>query len=463
VRCCVLPTVYIYGLHLVGNRFKLIEDILDRNRFPYARGTRDKQIGWSPVAEQGFYAVSNMRYLIFPVGQYWWQKLEVKRIFIPKYRLLMRHDILEQAHRLQEYLLIFNPSRYQMLSDKYHKIHHPCMGVNISGIIEPKYIELKQLSGKTIAVDAFNTIYQFLSIIRQRDGTPLMDSKGRTTSHLAGLFYRNINLLAENIKPCYVFDGEPPELKSDIKAERAARKQKARVKLVDARRRGDTAAALRYAQQTAVLNEEMIDESKRLLHALGIPFVQAPGEGEAQAAFMCKKGDVFATASQDFDALLFSSPKLVRNINITGKRKIPGRQEYRQINPELIDLNDVLASLGISQEQLIMLGILVGTDYNAKGIKGIGPKKGLKLIKEHKTMDVFKHVEWGFETSPEKIFELFKNPKTTDYSLNWHDIDTDSVKSILVDEHEFSDSRIDSAIEKVTGRDTSQKSLSSFT
>jgi flap endonuclease-1 len=277
------------------------------------------------------------------------------------------------------------------------------------------------------------------------------------------LFYRNINLLAENIKPCYVFDGEPPELKSDIKAERAARKQKARAKLVDARKRGDTAAALRYAQQTSVLNDEMIEESKRLLHALGIPFVQAPGEGEAQAAFMCKKDDVFATASQDFDALLFSSPRLVRNINITGKRKMPGRQEYRQINPELIILDDVLKSLGISQDQLIILGILVGTDYNAGGIKGIGPKKGLKLVKEHKTMDVFNHVEWAFDSKPEQIFELFKNHKTTDYNLKWHEINTDRLKSILVDEHEFSDSRIDSAVEKVTGRDTSQSSLTSFT
>lgn len=336
------------------------------------------------------------------------------------------------------------------------------MGVSISDIVSAKMIELSHLNGKKIAVDAFNTIYQFLSIIRQRDGMALMDSKGRTTSHLAGLFYRNINLLSNGVKPCYVFDGEPPALKADIKQERAARKEEARERLVKARERGDAEAIRKYSQQTAVLTEDIIYESKQLLSAMGIPFVQAPEEGEAQAAYMCKNGDFFATASQDYDALLFGSPKVVKNINITGKRKMPGRQEYRMITPELIELDSILKNLDISFDQLIMLGILVGTDYNPGGIKGIGPKKALKLVKEYKDFKVFEQIEWKFKAKPDEIFEIFKNPKTVEYDSKWGEIDHEKINTILVDEHEFSQSRIDSAIEKVTGRSGDQSSLSSF-
>lgn len=336
------------------------------------------------------------------------------------------------------------------------------MGVNISAIVPTEEIELKNLVGKKIAVDAFNTLYQFLSIIRQRDGTPLMDSKGRITSHLAGLFYRNTNLLSYGIKPCYVFDGEPPALKSDIKAERAARKEKAREKFIEARESGDLESARKYAQQTAVLNEEMIEESKKLLQAMGIPCVQAPEEGEAQAAFMCRNGDVFATASQDYDTLLFGSNRLVRNINITGKRKMPGRQEYRMIKPELIELDKLLKSLEITTDQLVIVGILVGTDYNPKGVKGVGPKTAIKLVKEHKGLKVFDHIEWEFKVEPAEIFELFKKPKINDYQIEWSDIDVEKLSKILVDKYEFSQGRIDSAIEKITGRSGDQESLSKF-
>jgi flap endonuclease-1 len=336
------------------------------------------------------------------------------------------------------------------------------MGVNISDIVPHKSIDLAYLSGKKIAVDAFNTIYQFLSIIRQRDGASLMDSKGNVTSHLAGLFYRNTNLLASGIKPCYVFDGEPPALKSDIKQERAARKEEAREKLIKARAAGDEEGIRRYSQQTAILTEDIIKESKMLLKAMGIPYIQAPGEGEAQAAHMCKSGDFFATASQDYDSLLFGSPRVVKNINVTGKRKMPGRQEYREITPEIMELDLVLKELGITSDQLIILGILVGTDYNPGGIKGIGPKKALKLVKEHKDLSVFSHVEWKFSAEPEKIFNIFKNPKVTSYDTRWEEIDKEAVSEILVENHEFAQSRIDSAIEKITGRKGNQSSLSNF-
>jgi len=89
------------------------------------------------------------------------------------------------------------------------------MGTKLGDIIRAETITLNDLSGREIAVDAFNTLYQFLSGIRQPDGTPLMDRRGQVTSHLSGLFYRNVNLLEIGIRPVYVFDGKAPKLKAD--------------------------------------------------------------------------------------------------------------------------------------------------------------------------------------------------------------------------------------------------------
>ena len=250
------------------------------------------------------------------------------------------------------------------------------MGVQISKILPKRELEIKDLSGKVLAVDAFLWLHQFLSIIRQRDGTPLMDSKGRTTSHLSGLLYRSARLMENNIKLIWVFDGEKPDLKTMTIKERKERKQEAYKKWKEALSLGDMEEAKKAAQMTSSLTGEMIEDSKKLLKYLGIPIVQAPSEGEAQCAYLCQKKIAYAVASQDSDSLLFNSPRLVRNLSITGKRKVPRSNTFVEIKPEMIELNLVLKELGIKREQLIILGMLVGSDYNP-GIKGIGPKKAL--------------------------------------------------------------------------------------
>lgn len=322
------------------------------------------------------------------------------------------------------------------------------MGVDISSLVEAKEVELVELSGRKIAIDAFNILFQFLSIIRDRmTGEPLRDSKGRVTSHLSGLLYRNSNLLEAGIKPVFVFDGKPPELKQATIEEREERKREAEKKWKEAVERGE--AAITYAQAAAKLTNEMIEQSKELLGYMGIPWIQAPSEGEMQCAFMCRRGDVWASGSQDFDSLLAGSLRMVRNLSITGRRKMPKKEMYVQVRPELIELDKVLEALGITKEQLIIIGILVGTDYSP-GVKGIGPKAALKLVKEHNTLEkVLENVIWESEVPAERIYNFFLNPDVTDrYEIEWNEPNVEKLKEFMVEEHDFSAERLG----KVIGR-----------
>ena len=256
------------------------------------------------------------------------------------------------------------------------------MGLNIREIIPRREIELSELKGKTVCVDAFNSLYQFLSTIRQYDGTPLMDSQKRVTSHLSGIFYRNIALLSEGIKLIYVFDGVAPWLKEKTHENRRDMRDSAKEKYDLAKQEEDFESMKRYSSQNIRITEEMIDESKELLRALGISVVQAPGEGEAQAAHLCKtKEDIYASASQDYDSVLFGATKLIQNLTLSRKRKTVSG--YVEVKPVIIELEKVLNSLEINLDQLICLGILVGTDYNPRGIPRIGQKKALDSFKKY--------------------------------------------------------------------------------
>ncbi|HDO19432.1 MAG TPA: flap endonuclease-1 [Thermoplasmatales archaeon] len=326
------------------------------------------------------------------------------------------------------------------------------MGVNFGDLIKRKSCSLKDLSNRIIAIDAYNALHQFLSIIRQRDGTPLMDAKGRITSHLSGLLYRTANLVEAGIKPVYVFDGVPHPLKSKTLASRKERKDAAEQEWKEALERGDIETARKKAQQTSRITDEIIEQSKELLSALGIPYVQAPSEGEAQASYMAKKGDVYAVASQDIDSLLFGAPLLVRNLTITGRRKLPNKQVYIKIEPEIMKLEEILRSLGIVRKQLIDMAILIGTDFN-DGIEGIGPKRSYELIKRAGNVEnalILIGKEGAIDQKTiDTIRNIFLNPQVTDdYTLKWRLPDTENVIHMLCDEYQFSRSRVESALEK---------------
>lgn len=324
------------------------------------------------------------------------------------------------------------------------------MGVQISNILPKKELEIDELSGKTMAVDAFLWLHQFLSIIRQPDGTPLKDSKGRITSYLSGLFYRSAKLIEKNIKLIWVFDGEPPSFKAGTTQERRAVKEEAHKKWKEFLEKGDLKEARKAAQATSHLTSEMIDQSKNLLDYMGIPVVQAPSEGEAQCSYICEKNLAYAVASQDSDSLLFNSPRLIRNLSITGRRKLPRQGVFVEVKPELIELKDVLKELGITREQLIMLGLLVGTDYNP-GIEGYGPKKALTLVSKEKTLkNVLSNVEWNWDIPAENLYDFFLNPPVNKVEINFKTMQPDKILKLLVDDHEFSQERVEKVIKTLT-------------
>lgn len=324
------------------------------------------------------------------------------------------------------------------------------MGVDISSIVEGRPIALRDLSGKIIAIDAFNSLYQFLSIIRLPNGTPLRNRDGEVTSHLSGLFYRCVNFLEVGLKPVFVFDGEPPELKRETIAQRAAMRAEAEVAWQEALAEGDMGRAWSKATRASKLTGMMIDDSKRLLQFMGIPFIQAPSEGEAQASALAIRGSAFAAASQDFDSLLFGCPRLIRNLAISGRRKLPRSNRYIQVEPREVILEELLREFEITRNQLVDIAILIGTDYN-RGVKGIGPKKGLNIMR--KFGDIEAAVNQGSIEQIDQLDELreiFLSPNVDDQvEFSWEEINRSAIMSFMCDRNSFSADRISSALDRI--------------
>ncbi len=337
------------------------------------------------------------------------------------------------------------------------------MGVLLTPIILKKTLSLDDLKGRSFAVDGFNVLHQFLALIRARDGTPLMDSEGRVTSHLVGLAYRTTRLIADyKMRLVFVFDGKPPDLKRlEVEKRREAR-QKAEEEYAEAVSRGDTATAFSKAVMTGRLTGEGLDDAKRLLNLLGVPWVQAPGEGEAQAAYMASRGDVWAANSRDYDSLLFGAPRLLRYLTIGGEEWLPSKGRARRLVPELIELEALLTGLGITRTQLIDLSILVGTDFN-EGVKGVGPKTALKLIRRHGSIeelpdDTFSKVPDTYVA----IRDIYLDPEVTEkYSVDAHALDEEGLVGFLCGERGFSRGRVETLVKRMRAAG-SQRSLTEY-
>jgi len=324
------------------------------------------------------------------------------------------------------------------------------MGLQIGDIVPRKAVELSELKGKVIAIDAFNAIYQFLSSIRQPDGTPLMDNKKRVTSHLSGLFYRNVSLLSEGIKLIYVFDGEYNVLKGRTHEIRDEAKREAQAKYEEAKDEEDIEAMGRYARGFVRLDAEKIKESKELLEALGIAVVQAPGEGEMQAAQLVKDGEAWAVGSQDYDAIAVGGKRLIQNLTLARKRKTRGGDIY--ISPEIIEYEKVLNALELDSDQLISLAILVGSDFNPGGVYGIGPKKALTLVREKKfPVKIFGELEeqGRIDFDWKAVFHIFKKPDVIREKVKFPKLDEEKIKNLLVNEHDFSLERVEKQLDKL--------------
>jgi flap endonuclease-1 len=327
------------------------------------------------------------------------------------------------------------------------------MGVNLTPISVRRTIDLEELRGRVLAVDALGELYQFLALIRRPDGTPLMDARGHITSHLSGLLYRTTRLVGEHgMRLVFVFDGRPPALKgAEIERRRAVRErytEEHRQAVAD----GDLARAFSKSTMTSRISPGMLDDARRLLDLLGIPWLNAPGEGEAQAAFLAAKGVAWAAASKDYDALLFGAPRLVRFLTISGKEFLPSKGTSRPITPELIDREEMLAALGVSGEALIDLAILVGTDFN-RGVKGIGPKTALKLLRLHGSIEGLpEDVRSRVDPSYPEVRDVFLHPPVgAAYAPRWGKPDAEGLCEFLCGERDFSEERVRNALERMEG------------
>ena len=339
------------------------------------------------------------------------------------------------------------------------------MGVDLADVVTEQSLTLVEMSGRILAVDAYNALYQFLAIIRQPDGTPLKDHSGRVTSHLSGILYRTANLSEKGIKATFVFDGKPPELKQQEILKRREIKQVAKVRYERAIQEGRIEEARTFAQATSQVKDTMVTDVKKLLDALGISWLQAPSEGEAQAAYMAARGDVWGVASQDHDSLLFGAPRMIKNLAITGRRKLPRRDTYVEVEPKLIELLNVLKDMSLTREQLVDVGILIGTDFNPDGIRGIGSKTALKLIQQNgnieKTVETHPDIKPSFDV--DQIRRIFLHPSvTSDYSLKWSKPDEEKTVDFLCEERDFSEDRVRKAVSKMMSMPSAARTLDSY-
>jgi len=325
------------------------------------------------------------------------------------------------------------------------------MGVDFGDSIPREKIQLEDISGWKLAVDAYNTLYQFLAIIRGMDGGHLKDSQGRVTSHISGLFYRNINLLELGMKLVYVFDGKPPELKTEEIRRRSEQRREAKDQYLRALQSGDMVQARKFAEASTLLRRDMVTDAKQLLDAMGIPWVDAPSEGEAQASVMALEGTVRAVASQDHDSMVFGAPVLIRNVTISGKRRLPGKGIVVNVVPERIELSSVLASTGLTREQLVDFAILLGTDFNPDGFEGVGPATALKYLKKYGRLEEIKELREPLSSvNYQDIRDLYLNPPVSKgVTPEWGPMDREEVISFLVGQHSFSRDRVEAAIARV--------------
>ena len=328
------------------------------------------------------------------------------------------------------------------------------MGVMLTPILKREHTSLKALKGMSFAIDASIEIHQFLALVRKRDGSLFTDSQGRVTSHLIGLLTRTSRLIADfDIKPVFVFDGKPNPLKiRTIEMRREARK-KAEVEYVEAVSKKDYAKAWSKAVMTGRVTGSVLDDSKHLLALMGIPWLEALEDAEAQASYMAARGDVWAVGSKDYDCLLYGAPILARYLTLTGREWLPAQRRSRPLIPELIKLSENLTMLGITREQLVDLAILVGTDFN-QGVKGIGPKKALKLVHDYGSIDQMpEEIRSKLTGDLNSVRQVFLKPRVLEkYILKRSPPDRDGLVKFLSEERGFNKERVERLIGRLDRR-----------
>ncbi|BES88425.1 Flap endonuclease 1 [Nesidiocoris tenuis] len=307
--------------------------------------------------------------------------------------------------------------------------------------------EIKNYFGRKVAIDASMSLYQFLIAVRS-EGQMLTSTDGEPTSHLMGTFYRTIRLVENGIKPLYVFDGKPPQMKSGELEKRAEKREEALKELEKATEAGDAAMVDKFNRRLVKVTKQHAQECKELLTLMGIPYVDAPCEAEAQCAALQKAGKVYATATEDMDALTFGTTVLLRHLTFSEARKMP-IQEFH--------LDKVLEGLNLNHSEFIDLCILLGCDY-CGSIRGIGPKRAIELIREHKSIEnILKKIDTNKYQPPEnwnfaEARKLFLEPEVADpstFELKWNPPDEDGLVKYLCGDKNFTEDRVRSGAKKL--------------
>jgi flap endonuclease-1 len=333
-------------------------------------------------------------------------------------------------------------------------------------------INISDLSRMKIGFDAYNTIYAFLARIRDqsRGGKLFTDEDGHVTSHLMGLFPRLTHFVNNKIQPVFIFDGKPPVFKETEISSRRQTKIIAKKKQQEAIAEGKMEEAMKYAQATSKITPDILKDTKTLLSFFGIPIIQAPSEAEAQGAWMTTHGMIDAMASQDYDSFLFGCPQVIRNLGVSQRRKLPNQRKFIDVPTEKINLQELLSELKLKdQTQLILLGLLIGTDYNPKGIKGVGPKTALKLVKQYPRLELLlSHLESKhdlqeiFPYPPQILVDYFNTPEITEIDkLTINKPNPKRIQDFLVNERNFRPERIERQI-KTLKTLSNQSTLDSF-
>jgi flap endonuclease-1 len=322
----------------------------------------------------------------------------------------------------------------------------------LTPILKREETTLKALKGMSFAIDASIEIHQFLALVRKRDGTLFTDPQGRVTSHLIGLLTRTSRLIADfEMKPVFVFDGRPNPLKRRTIEIRRDATKKAEIEYSEAVSKKDYEKAWSKAVMTGRVTGSILDDAKRLLALMGIPWLEALEDAEAQASFMAARGDVWAVGSKDYDCLLYGAPILARYLTLTGREWLPAQRRSRPLIPELIKLSENLALLGISREQLVDLAILVGTDFN-QGVKGIGPKTALKLVREYRSIEQMPEgIKSKLTEDLNSVRQIFLKPRVLEkYALRKSPPDRDGLVEFLSVERGFNRERVERLAKRLT-------------
>ncbi|XP_057829503.2 flap endonuclease 1 [Cryptomeria japonica] len=318
--------------------------------------------------------------------------------------------------------------------------------------------------GRKIAVDASMSIYQFLIVVGRVGNETLTNEAGEVTSHLQGMFTRTIRLLEAGIKPVYVFDGKPPELKKEELAKRLSRREEATEDLAEAIETGVKEDIERYSKRTVKVTKQHNEDCKKLLRLMGVPVIEAPSEAEAECASLCKSGKVYAVASEDMDSLTFGASRFLRHLMEPSSKKIPVME---------FEISKVLEELNLTMDQFIDMCILCGCDY-CDTIRGIGAQTALKLIRQHGSLEkILENLnkdryqipeDWPYERARSLFKEPLVTPEESQPDLKWIAPDEEGLKNFLVNENGFNHERVTKAIEKikVAKSKASQGRLESF-